>query len=264
MTRQSGLEDLLMIKFFLPLIVGAAVALTACSSANYNKDEVPNIAPDAMYSVAQNAMASGDFQRAKQYLEAIDSRYPFGELADQVQLDLIYVYYKMRDSEKTSAQINRFMRLNPTSQYTDYVMYMTGLNQIQMRSDILQDFIGLNRSQKDPTQYYEALKTFRNLIETYPESKYAADAHQRMIFIKQQLAEREMAIANYYYERGSYLSTIRHCQNILYSYRGTQYLEPALALMVRCYDDLGLPEAAANARSVQEASFGTTSFTAPE
>ena len=91
-----------------------------------------------------------------------------------MQLDLIYVYYKMRDSEKTSAQINRFMRLNPTSQYTDYVMYMTGLNQIQMRSDILQDFIGLNRSQKDPTQYYEALKTFRNLIETYPESKYAA------------------------------------------------------------------------------------------
>ena len=73
MTRQSGLEDLLMIKFFLPLIVGAAVALTACSSANYNKDEVPNIAPDAMYSVAQNAMASGDFQRAKQYLEAIDA-----------------------------------------------------------------------------------------------------------------------------------------------------------------------------------------------
>ena len=54
-----------------------------------------------------------------------------------------------------------------------------------------------------------------------------------------------MAIANYYYERGSYLSTIRHCQNILYSYRGTQYLEPALALMARCYDDLGLPEAAA-------------------
>ena len=189
---------------------------------------------------------------------------PFGELADQVQLDLIYVYYKMRDSEKTAAQINRFMRLNPTSQYTDYVLYMTGLNQIQMRYDMLQDFIGLNRSQKDPTQYYEALKTFRNLIETYPESKYAADAHQRMIFIKQQLAEREMSIANYYYERGSYLSAIRHCQNILYSYRGTQYLKPALALMATCYEDLGLPEAAANVRSVQEASFGTLSATEEE
>ena len=125
-------------------------------------------------------------------------------------------------------------------------------------------FIGLNRSQKDPTQYYEALKTFRNLIETYPESKYAADAHQRMIFIKQQLAEREMSIANYYYERGSYLSAIRHCQNILYSYRGTQYLKSALALMATCYEDLGLPEAAANVRSVQEASFGTLSATEEE
>lgn len=245
-----------MTKFFAPLILGALIALTACSSSgNYNKDEVPNISPDAMYSVAQNAMASGDFQRARQYLEAIDSRFPFGELADQVQLDLIYVYYKMRESEKTSEQINRFMRLNPTSQYSDYVLYMTGLNQIQMRADIIQDFIGLNRSQKDPTQYYEALKTFRNLIETYPDSKYAADAHQRMIFIKQQLAEREMKIANYYFERGSYLSAIRHCQNILYSYRGTQYLEPALQLMETGYEKLGLTDAAANVRSVMQASF---------
>ena len=85
-----------------------------------------------------------------------------------------------------------------------------------------------------------------------------------MIFIKQQLAEREMSIANYYYERGSYLSAIRHCQNILYSYRGTQYLKPALALMATCYEDLGLPEAAANVRSVQEASFGTLSATEEE
>ncbi len=239
-----------MYKIVAPLALCIAIATTACSSSNYNKDEVPDVSPQNLYKTAQSAMLSGDYTQAKQYLEAIDSRYPFGDLAEQVQLDLIYVYYKSRESDLTSAQINRFLRLSPTSPNTDYVIYMKGLNEIQKRSDMIQEFIGLNRSQKDPTNYYEAFKIFKGLIETYPNSQYVADARQRMIFIKQQLAERELKIAEYYFERGAYLSSIRHCQNVLYSYRGTPSLNPSLKLMAKAYDKLNLHEPAENTRRV--------------
>ncbi|MBU3826711.1 MAG: outer membrane protein assembly factor BamD [Candidatus Anaerobiospirillum merdipullorum] len=243
-----------MFKFAAPLVIACALFSAACSS-NYNKDEVPDISPDALYLQAQTAMTSGDYYTARQYLEAIDSRYPFGELADQVQLDLIYVYYKTRESALTTAQINRFLRLSPTSPHIDYVLYMKGLNEMQMRSDILQDFLGLNRSQKDPTHYYEAFNTFREMIETYPNSAYAADAYKRMIYIQQQLAEREYKIASYYYDKQAYVSAIRHCQNILYSYRNTPFLEDALQLMSDCYRDLGLEMPAQNTDRVEQASF---------
>ena len=243
-----------MFKFAAPLVIACALFSAACSS-NYNKDEVPDISPDALYLQAQTAMTSGDYYTARQYLEAIDSRYPFGELADQVQLDLIYVYYKTRESALTTAQINRFLRLSPTSPHIDYVLYMKGLNEMQMRSDILQDFLGLNRSQKDPTHYYEAFNTFREMIETYPNSAYAADAYKRMIYIQQQLAEREYKIASYYYDKQAYVSAIRHCQNILYSYRNTPFLEDALQMMSDCYRDLGLEMPAQNTDRVEQASF---------
>ncbi len=243
-----------MFKFAAPLVFACALLSAACSS-NYNKDEVPDISPDALYLQAQTAMTSGDYYTARQYLEAIDSRYPFGELADQVQLDLIYVYYKTRESALTTAQINRFLRLSPTSPHIDYVMYMKGLNEMQMRSDILQDFLGLNRSQKDPTHYYEAFNTFKEMVETYPNSEYAADAYKRMIYIQQQLAEREYKIASFYYDKQAYVSAIRHCQNIIYSYRNTSYLQDALELMATCYRDLGLELPAENTEKVEQASY---------
>ena len=244
----------MMLKSILPLIAAAALLLSGCSSTNSQRDQVPDISQDALYATALAAMAANDFSTARRYLEALDTRYPFGELTDQVQLDLIYVYYKSRESELTSAAIRRYLRLNPGSMYTDYVMYMQGLNNIQKHSDMIQDFLRLDLAQKDPTYYYDAFKNFSDLIKTYPGSLYVPDARQRMIFIKQQLASREWAIASYYNERGSWLSAIRHCQSILYSYRDTDYIGDALRLMEECYRKLGLSLPADNTRKVIAAS----------
>ncbi len=244
-----------MKKYLLPLVFACSLTVFGCSSNNYNQDEVPDVSASTLYKSAANFMASGDYQRAKLYLEAIDSRYPFGSLSEQVQLDLIYVYYKSRDTDLTQAQINRFIRLSPTSQYMDYVLYMKGLNAIQKRSNMLQEFIGLDRSQKDPTEYFEAFKIFNQLIETYPDSPYAKDARQRMIFIKEELAKREMIIAKYYAQRGAYLSSARHCQTILYSYKDTSYLKEALTMLKDNYIKLNLKEPADNVQKVIDASF---------
>ncbi|MBO5565701.1 MAG: outer membrane protein assembly factor BamD [Succinivibrio sp.] len=243
-----------MLKKLCPLLISLSIVMTGCSSSSEDT-QVPDLSAEQLYNVAKSDMATGNFSGAQKYLEALDSRYPFGELTDQVQLDLIYVYYKQRNSAMTTAAINRYLRLNPTGQYSDYVTYMKGLNEIQMRSDMLQDFIGLNRSQKDPTNYYAALNTFKDLINTYPSSPYVKDARQRMIYIKQQLAEREYKIAQYYFEREAYLSSIRHCQSILYAYRDTSYLEPSLKLMSKGYRKLGLEMPAQNVDKVVSATY---------
>lgn len=246
-----------MSKIWAAAAVSLSIFLGACSSLNYNSDEVPDISPDNLYKVAKASMNTGDYTFAQRYLEAIDSRYPFGELSEQVQLDLIYVYYKERESELASAQIKRFIRLNPTHPNIDYVYYMKGLTEMQMRSDMIQDYLGLDRSEKDPSMYLEAFKSFKELISSYPNSIYAADARQRMIFIKNELAKRQMAIAKYYYEREAYLSSIRACQTILRTYRNTEEFKPAMELMAQGYEKLHLKAPAANVRAVMNNSFGS-------
>lgn len=244
-------------KVWAAAVLSLSLLVGACSSSNYNSDEVPDISPDNLYKVAKASMNTGDYSFAQRYLEALDSRYPFGELSEQVQLDLIYVYYKSRESELALAQIKRFLRLNPTHPNVDYVYYMKGLAEMQSRSDMLQDFIGLDRSEKDPTMYLEAFRSFKELITSYPNSIYATDARQRMIFIKNELAKRQMAIAKYYFEREAYLSSIRACQVILRTYRTTEQFKPAMELMAQGYDKLNLKAPAANVRAVMNSSFNS-------
>ena len=113
-----------MFKSIIPVIASLAIGVMGCSSNDAQRQDVPDISQSALYNTALAAMASNDYGTARKYLEALDSRYPFGELTDQVQLDLIYVYYKSRESDLTSATINRYLRLNPGSMYADYVLYM--------------------------------------------------------------------------------------------------------------------------------------------
>lgn len=244
-----------MSKLLASVAMCLTLTLAACSNTNYNSDEVPDVSAENLYSVAKASLSTGDYYVARHYLEAIDSRYPFGELTEQVQLDLILVYYKTRETELAQAQVSRFLRLYPTHPNVDYVYYMKGLVELQFRSDPLQDYFGLDRSEKDVTMYRQAFNTFRELIKNYPDSIYVADARQRMVFIKNEMAKRELAIANYYFERQSYLSAIRHCQNVLYTYRSTDSFKPAMELMIKAYDILHLTDPAENARQVLAATF---------
>ncbi len=243
-------------KIAVSAALAIALALTGCGSDSDsgNKDKVPDLSAAALYSTAKSAMASSDFSKAKDYLEALDTRYPFGEYTDQVQLDLIYVYYKTRSTDLAAAAVERYQRINPTSIYSDYVAYMKGLVAMQKRGNLFQEFMHLDRSQKDPTAYYDAIKTFSDFIKTYPNSPYVHDARQRIIYMKDQLAEREYMIAKYYFDRGAYLSSARHCQSILYSYRDTKYIDQAMDLMAKDYDKLGLKLPADNTRKVIAAS----------
>jgi len=243
-------------KIAVSAALAIALALTGCGSDSDsgNKDKVPDLSAAALYSTAKSAMASSDFSKAKDYLEALDTRYPVGEYTDQVQLDLIYVYYKTRSTDLAAAAVERYQRINPTSIYSDYVAYMKGLVAMQKRGNLFQEFMHLDRSQKDPTSYYDAIKTFSEFIKTYPNSPYVHDARQRIIYMKDQLAEREYMIAKYYFDRGAYLSSARHCQSILYSYRDTQYIDEAMDLMAKDYDKLGLKLPADNTRKVIAAS----------
>lgn len=101
-----------------------SLALVGCSGS---KEEVPDNPPNEIYATAQQKLQDGNWKQAITQLEALDNRYPFGPYSQQVQLDLIYAYYKNADLPLAQAAIDRFMRLNPTHPNIDYVIYMRGL-----------------------------------------------------------------------------------------------------------------------------------------
>jgi len=224
------------------------LAVVGCSSSPEDEQLVlGNRSEQALYQDAKEKMKLGNFNAATATLSALDSKYPFGPLSHQVQLDLIYSYYKSGKTTEAIATIDRFTRLNPNHSDVDYAIYMRGLTNMEADKNLFQELIGIDRSDRDPTRSRQAFEDFRRLIEKYPDSKYAADAQKRMLFIKSRLAKYEIAIARFYMRREAYVAAANRGRYVLEYYSDTPHVQEALEIMVECYDQLKLDELKNNA-----------------
>lgn len=235
-------------------ILSIIIMMTACSSKN--RDVIPDKQPHELYVDAYKAMASENYHKARLNLEAIDNRYPFGPYAHQVQLNLIYTYYKDRENELAIAEIDKFMRLNPSDEHIDYVLYMRGLTNLQKATDRFLDLLHIDNHERDMAYYETAFKDFNRLYTSYPNSLYAADAYARMIFIRSMLSKHEMSVIKYYYKKQAYISTARHCQKLILSYQGSDETKEALQYLIKSYQHLNLTDAANNTQRLYDLNFG--------
>lgn len=221
-----------------------ALGLAGCSS----KPDEPQIqitAPEQMYQNAQEALDLGNLVKATKILEALESRFPFGPQANQVQMDLIYAYYRQSNGDQALATIDRFLRLNPTHPDIDYVFYMRGLANMQSDENMFHELLDIDRSDRDPQFAIQAFRDFKQLIETNPNSHYGPDAQQRMIALKNRLAKHHIAIAQYYLNREIYVAAINRAKEVLVSFKDTPSTRSALEIMKQSYtalkqDDLAL------------------------
>lgn len=221
-----------------------------CSSKKNDAPRIDDKPPVELYSDAQQALQSANYEEATEILEALDSRYPFGPHSDQVQLDLIYAYYKRDEIALALANIDRFLRLNPAHENLDYLYYLRGLTHMATDQQFFQNLFGIDRYDRDPSHSLQAFKDFKHLIKFYPESPYALDAQQRMVFIKDRLARYEIAIAKWYIERDAYIAAINRSKLVLNNYPNTEAVEDALGIMIIAYDELDLEEAKKNTLAV--------------
>jgi outer membrane protein assembly factor BamD len=230
------------------VVVLAALTLSACSSVEDDQRElVANQGAHALYKEAKKNMDVGNFSAAAQILSTIDSKFPFGPLSHQVQLDLIFSYYKTGDVAQTLATIDRFVRLNPNHADVEYAFYMRGVINMEQDSNLFQELFNVDRSDRDPSKSREAFEDFRRLLEKHPDSKYATDAKQRMLHIKDRLARYEIAVARFYMRREAWVAAANRGRYVLEHFADTQQVKPALEIMVSSYDQLGLDELKTNA-----------------
>ncbi|MFC3094788.1 outer membrane protein assembly factor BamD [Alteromonas sediminis] len=251
-------------KTFLPKIGAmATVAILAagCSSSDEELQVITaNQGAQSLYDAAKSSMTNGNFAQAATTLSALDSRYPFGPLSHQVQLDLIYSYYKSGKPDETIATIDRFVRLNPNHSDVDYALYMRGLTNMDNDTNLFQDLMNIDRSDRDPAKSREAFADFRRLIQQYPDSKYAADAQKRMVFIKNRLAKYEIAIARFYMRREAYVAAANRGRYVIEHFPDTEQVQSALEIMVESYDQLGLDELKTNALKTLKLNYPDSPF----
>jgi outer membrane protein assembly factor BamD len=233
-----------------------AAALGGCHS-RASKD-VPSVGPDILYQRAHKSLVSQDYDNAIKVYEALAARYPFAEQARQGRLDVLYAYYQRRETESAIDAAEQFIRENPTHPRIDYAWYIKGLVDFERIPGRFERTIGIDVTKRPPTTALKSFNSFRTLIDQYPKSEYAADARQRMIYLRNRLAEFEVNVARYYVRRGAYVAATQRAKTTIEQYDGAPAVRPALEIMIACYDKLRLTDLAKQTREVYQANFGAT------
>jgi outer membrane protein assembly factor BamD len=214
--------------------------------------------PDRLYQLGKDALKDGYYETAIKHFEDLAARYPFGDNAAQAQLDLAYAYYKFDKADQAISTADQFIKTYPRHPDADYAYYLRGLADFGQTSAFLDDLAHIDPAQRDPRTALESFQHFAELVKRYPDSRYAPDAVQRMVHLKNYLASHEMFVADYYMKRGAYVAAASRARYVLETYPQTQAVPLALAVMADAYDRLGLQDLAADARRVLELNAGGT------
>jgi outer membrane protein assembly factor BamD len=241
-------------------LLAAAAMLSACSSTS--DDATANWSVNKLYAEARDEVNSGAFDKAVPLFEKLEGRAAGTPLAQQAQLERAYAQYKSGDQPAALQTIDRFMKLHPASPAIDYALYLKGVINF---NDNLGMFAALSRqdlSERDQKAAKESFESFKELVNRFPESRYAADARERMTYIVDSLAQYEVHVARYYYNRGAYVAAINRAQNAIRDYKDVPALEEALFILLRSYDALGMTQLAGDTRRVMEKNYPGSEYLA--
>jgi outer membrane protein assembly factor BamD len=246
--RDSGMRSVVR----LLLVTTAALFISACASNDKQEEVLPE---QTYYENARDAMNAGNFNEAEQNLDYLETYYPFGRYAEQAQLDLIYARYQNLDLEGARSAADRFLRLNPQSDHADYALYMRGLASYNLDIGLAARYFPVDVSARDPGEQRQAFRDFSELLNRYPSSEYAPDARQRMIAIRNRLAELELYAARYYISREAYIAANNRARYIVENYSTTPSVEEALIILAETFRFMDLKKGATDAVAMLKQNF---------
>lgn len=230
-----------------------AVLVAGCGGNEEEFDLTRNIR-DA-YVEAQEAVNSGNYRKAIGIFEALQARFPFSQFATQIQLELAYAYYKDGRAEQAIDAADTFLRENPTHARVDYATYVKGLAYFERGQGFLERLFRKNINSRPPRDGELAFSIFSRLIERYPASEYAADAQQRMVYLKNRLAAYENAVARFYLKRDAYVAALNRAKTAIEVYHGADSGAESLQIMIEAYEGLGMTDLANDTRRVLQKNF---------
>jgi outer membrane protein assembly factor BamD len=234
-------------------VVSFGLILTGCKSRD--GAEGPMTDPAKVYERAHKAIDNGDFPLAIKIYEALMARYPFAAETRQSRLDVIYAYYRAGESESAIDAADTFIRENPTHPRIDYAWYLKGLTDFERFPNFLERWFRVDMNQRPPTQARRSFTAFLTVVEQYPKSEYAHDARRRMVYLRNRLADYEIAVARYYVGRGAYVAAAQRAKVAIEDFDGAPATREALEIMILSYDKMELKELATQARSMYRANY---------
>lgn len=228
------------------------VLFSGCSLFNRNKkDQLSETETvELLYQRGVDMLNGRNWKAATRLFTVLITRFPFGPYTEQSQLNLAYVQFKDNKPDEAYSTVNRFIRTYPTHKHVDYAYFLRGLINFDRAGGLLERYAGLDMTKRNQVTLRQSFDDFSSLLSRYPQSRYAPDARQRMVYLRNMMAQAELNVALYYMKRGAYVASSNRAKSVIETYPGSPQVADALAVMAFSFHRLGQEPLAADAERV--------------
>jgi outer membrane protein assembly factor BamD len=237
------------------LIILLIFTVSGCSYFSDKEDISETWTAERLYAEAKGALDSGYYSKAVEYYEKLETRFPFGVYGQQALLDLAFAYYKSEEPDSAVATCMRFIKLYPQNPHVDYAYYLKGLTNFNRGKGLTERFLPIDASQRDPGAALQSFQDFSEMIKRFPESEYVDDARQRMTYLRNNLAQHEVHVANYYMRRGAFVAAANRARYVVENYPRSPAIPDALVLMAKAYKVLEMDDLSKDAIRVLQLNY---------
>ena len=209
------------------------VYLTNCSG-NSKNDELSEqnefSSPEIQFTQAMLMFDNQQYEIATDKFKNIERIYPLSNEAIQSQIMLGFINYILLDYDTAIFQFSRIINKYPSLKNIDYVYYMKALCFYEQISHE-----GLDGKFNDL-----ALENLDQVIQRFPDSKYAKDSFQKKILVKSNIAAKHMSIARFYQKEKKYTAALNRYKLVIDSFQETKFAPEALYRVSEIYLSIGM------------------------
>lgn len=158
------------------------------------------------------------YEEARRDVQKLINQYPESDLVAAARLASAKALYLEKKYDESRAEYQRFLELHPQHERADEAHYYLGMAAFRQTDS----------PDRDQTLTRKALDEFELILSQMPDSPYAADAQERRAVARRKLAEKEVYVGTFYFDRGKYGAAAARFNYVLTAYAGAGFDDLAL------------------------------------
>ncbi|MDE3079667.1 MAG: outer membrane protein assembly factor BamD, partial [Paracoccaceae bacterium] len=225
--------------------------LAGCGAASQKQTPAEDMTAADIYKRAEYSMeVQHNYKSAAKDFGDVQRLYPYSEWAKRAMIMEAYADHQAKKYEESRAAAQRYLDFYSADADAPYAQYLIALSYYDQ----------IDKIGRDQGLTFQALKALRDVIQNYPDSRYARSAMLKFDLAFDHLAAKEMEIGRYYLKRGDYTAAINRFRAVVEQYQTTSYTPEALERLVEAFLALGLTEVAQTDGAILGHNFQSSPF----
>jgi outer membrane protein assembly factor BamD len=186
--------------------------LSGCSLSSifsfFKKEPPVKNSPEGLYLRGSAEFQDGSYKNARVFFTRLKDEYPLHNLAILAELGIADSFFTDKEYIEAESAYSEFLNMHPTNENIPYVLYQMGACHYNLKGTI----------DREQTETTKAKKEFERLIARFPESKFSLAAEKLLRECKQDLAEQEFYIGQFYFRQKKYQAALNRFETFARNY----------------------------------------------